>query len=56
MFSGVSGKAGRTNSTANHPKIGLSLEQLLFLIAGKRTPNLRHIVMNAELLIIQESL
>ena len=29
---------------------------LLFRIAGKRTPNLRHMVMNTELLIIQENL
>ena len=43
------------NGTNKHycpsSKNGLSLELLLFLIAGKRTPNLRHMVMNTELLM-----
>ena len=37
-------------------KNGLSREQLLFLIAEKHTPNLRHMLTNTELLIIQMNL
>ena len=48
------------NGTNKHhclsSKNELSLEQLLSLIAGKHTPNLRRMVMNTKLLIIQENL
>ena len=49
-------KNGANKHYCPSSKNGLSLELLLFLIAGKRTPNLRHMVMNTELLIIQENL